>query len=85
MLDTKTKPQSGAARRADAASQAPRESESRPRGRSLQRDVILGGAMGFALTLAFGGPILSGLGVFWHDVVVPAFYTLAQAGLAYCG
>ena len=85
MLDTRTRPESEAARQADQASRAPQPPEPKRRGRPLQRDVILGLASGFALTLAFGGPVLSGLGVFWHDVVVPAFYTLAQAGLAYCG
>jgi hypothetical protein len=49
-----------------------------------RRDLILGSVMGFALALAFGGPILSALSGFWSNVVVPAFYTLAQTGLAYC-
>ncbi len=47
-------------------------------------DVILGAVSGFALALGFGTPILSVLGSFWSGTVVPAFYTLAQAGLAYC-
>jgi hypothetical protein len=37
------------------------------------------------VALAFGAPIFSWLGTFWTNVVVPAFYTLAQTGLAYCG
>ncbi|HUS52561.1 MAG TPA: hypothetical protein VMY41_00950 [Thermohalobaculum sp.] len=49
-----------------------------------RRDVILGAVTGFAVAIGFGAPILSTLGVFWSNVVVPAFYTLAQAGLAYC-
>jgi len=47
-------------------------------------DVILGALSGFALALGFGTPILSALASFWSGTVVPAFYTLAQAGLAYC-
>jgi len=48
-------------------------------------DVILGALSGFALALAFGTPILSALAGFWSELVVPAFYTLAQAGLLFCG
>ena len=40
--------------------------------------------MGFIVALGFGGPILSALSVFWSNVVLPAFYTLAQSGLGYC-
>ncbi|MDH3236232.1 MAG: hypothetical protein OEQ29_22140 [Alphaproteobacteria bacterium] len=46
--------------------------------------MILGALSGFALALGFGTPILSALASFWSGTVVPAFYTLAQAGLAYC-
>jgi hypothetical protein len=46
---------------------------------------MIGLASGFAVALVFGGPIVSGFGTFWTNVVVPAFYTLAQTGLAYCG
>ena len=54
------------------------------RGRPVRYDTILGVMTGLAIALGFGGPILSTLGVFWTNVVVPAFYTLAQTGLAYC-
>jgi hypothetical protein len=51
----------------------------------VRPDVILGALSGFALVLVFGTPILSGLGRFWNDLVLPAFYTLAQSGLPFCG
>lgn len=55
------------------------------RGRFGGFDVILGAVSGFGVALGFGGPILSALAVFWSNAVLPAFYTLAQAGLAFCG
>lgn len=82
MLDTKTRPtmQAEPARR---PRQGP-DSASDRRGRPVRYDAILGVVTGLAVALGFGGPILSALGVFWTNVVVPAFYTLAQTGLAYC-
>ena len=66
--------------------QEPRPSKSTPRRSLLARgDVVLCGLSGFAVALGFGGPILAALGTFWTNAVLPAFYTLAQAGLAFCG
>jgi hypothetical protein len=77
MLDTKTRP---------PTQHAEPERRERPKRFGLfgYRDVILGVAMGFVVALGFGGPILSALSGFWSNVVLPAFYTLAQSGLGYC-
>jgi hypothetical protein len=83
MLDTKTKPQKKPPEPASRPHQDP-EPDPRPRGGFLRGDVIVGTVTGFVVALGFGGPILSALGVFWRDIVIPAFFTLAQAGLAYC-
>jgi hypothetical protein len=64
--------------------QRPEAAAPEHRRRPVRYDAILGLVTGLAVALGFGGPILSALGVFWSNVVVPAFYTLAQTGLAYC-
>jgi len=81
VLDTKIRPESETERR------SPPTEPPAPKWRrwSLPRDVILGVLSGFVVALGFGGPILSALTVFWTNAVLPAFYTLAQAGLALCG
>jgi hypothetical protein len=84
VLDTKTRPPQQSEGAEDPASQRP-EPASRDRRHFLRLDVAIGLVTGFAVALVFGGSTLSTLGVFWRDVIVPAFYTLAQTGLAYCG
>jgi len=83
VLDTKTRPKK-LAKPASRPRQHPKPDPDRRRGKQVHRDVILGAVTGFAVALGFGGPILSALASFWSGAVVPAFYTLAQAGLAYC-
>lgn len=85
MLDTETRPPRQNRGVVDPASQRPKSAPRDNRRHFPRLDVVLGLASGFAVALAFGAPIFSWLGTFWTNVVVPAFYTLAQTGLAYCG
>jgi len=81
VLDTKLRPEIETERRSPRTElPAPKRRE-----RSFPRDVVLGVLSGFVVALGFGGPILSALTVFWTNAVLPAFYTLAQTGLALCG
>jgi len=93
MLDTKPRPQTKQAKPesrprqlADPDPERPGEPEE-PKRQGLfgRHDVILGAVTGFAVALGFGAPILSALGVFWSNVVLPAFFTLGQSGLPFCG
>jgi len=92
MLDTRPRPQTKQAKPArrparPAAAEPGPKRPGRPerQGPFVRRDVVLGAATGLAVALGFGAPILAALGSFWSGVVLPAFYTLAQSGLPFCG
>lgn len=53
--------------------------------RFLRRDVIAGGAVGLAVALLFGTPVLGAVEAFWYGTALPAFSTLAESGIGWCG
>lgn len=51
----------------------------------LRRDMIAGGTVGLAGALVFGTPLLGVAEAFWYSTALPAFSTLAQSGIGWCG
>ncbi|MHA1536019.1 MAG: hypothetical protein ACTSUD_00550 [Alphaproteobacteria bacterium] len=58
-----------------------------PIGKSIspRRDVIAGVTVGLAIALAFGTPVLGAIEAYWYRTALPAFSTLAESGIGWCG